>query len=384
MAMPRGKLPAPAARRRVELQRTQRAGAASDLGVGEQTNDELRESEERLRHLLESTDIIPWEADAETWRFTYVGPQAVRILGYPIDRWFEEGFWDAHIHPDDREWAIEFCLRSSRRFERYDFEYRMVSVDGAVVWLHDLVQVVSESGRPKLLRGFMVDITERKRAHQALRDLSGRLIRAQEDERRRIARELHDEFNQRLALLAIDLETLGRDLPAPSAEVAEQVRALSAQVRQLSSDVHRLSHELHPSKLDQLGLVTSLGSLCRELADKHGLRIDFSHRSVPRSIPGDVALCLYRVAQEGLQNVVKHSAATQTRVRLDGRAEAIRLRISDTGVGFNVESPKQDQGLGLVSMRERVRLVNGEFAIESAPARGTRIDVRVPLGPTGS
>jgi len=332
-----------------------------------------------LRLLLETTSAVPWEADARTWRFTYVGPQAVKVLNYPVQQWYEKDFWATHLHPEDRQRAVDFCESSSRKLADYEFEYRMVSADGRVVWFDDLVSVVSANGVPTLLRGVMIDITERKRAEEALRELTGRLITAQEQERARIARELHDDVNQKLALLAVELELLGQTPPHSPAETTQQARNLSAQVKAMSSDVHRLSHRLHPSKIEQLGLVAAMKSLCRELSLKYDVRVQFSDRDVQGPIPEDIALCLYRIVQEALANVVKHSGARDAWVELVGSPTAIHLRISDPGRGFNPNSVKGSEGLGLVSMQERVHLVGGEIAIESQPAKGTRINVRVPL-----
>jgi PAS domain S-box-containing protein len=344
-----------------------------------QADEALRASEERLRELTETTHVIPWEADARTWRFTYVGPQAERMLGYPIDRWYEDDFWAAHIHPDDRDFAVRLCAQSAERLDHYEFEYRMLAADGAPVWLHDLVSVVRENGQPVLLRGFMVDITARKQTEQALRHLSARLICAQEDERGRIARELHDDLNQRLALLSIGLEQLRQKPPASSARAREQLEELLSRAREISSDVQRISHRLHPSKLEHLGLVAALRGLCTELSEPRRVEIGFRHNQVPRPLPGDVALCLYRVAQEALHNVVKHSRARSAQVELIAGPRSLRLTVTDSGVGFVPDSASGNDGLGLVSMRERLRLLGGELAIHSRPGNGTRVEARLPL-----
>jgi len=236
----------------------------------------------------------------------------------------------------------------------------------------------------------IVDITERKRAEEDLREsrrelraLTGRLLRAQETERRRIARELHDDVNQGLALLAVHLDLLGQGPPESRAQLGERMKEMSDRVKQLSSAVHGLSTLLHPSKLEQLGLVAAVRGLCREMAPAHGLAIDFVDQAMPSSIPDDIALCLYRIAQEGLRNVTKHSGARHARVDLNGGEGGIFLQIVDDGAGFDRDSLEGKEGLGLVSMRERLRLVGGTIVVDSRPSVGTRIEVHVPLPPLG-
>ena len=232
----------------------------------------------------------------------------------------------------------------------------------------------------------IIDITQRTEAERGLREnqrelrvLTGRLLQAQESERRRIARELHDDLSQGLALLSVQLDLLGQKPTESSAQLAEQMHDLSDQVKQLSSSVHDLSRQLHPTKLEQLGLVAAVSGLCKELSQSHDLRIEFLHHNVPEGIVADTALCLYRIAQEALRNVIKHSGAQSADVELSGDADAICLRIADDGTGFDSKSVDGTGGLGLVSMRERLRLVRGEIAINSHPSGGTRIEVRVPV-----
>ncbi|HYK91278.1 MAG TPA: ATP-binding protein, partial [Acidobacteriota bacterium] len=148
---------------------------------------------------------------------------------------------------------------------------------------------------------------------------------------------------------------------------------------EVSSDIHNLSHELHPSKLDSLGLVAAVGGFCREFSTQHGLHVQFAHHQVEGRIPKDVTLCLFRIIQEALRNVLKHSGASEARVELTGHSGRIELCVSDSGTGFDPESSKGIPGLGLISMRERLRLVGGHLAIESEPSHGTRIRARVPL-----
>ena len=221
---------------------------------------------------------------------------------------------------------------------------------------------------------------ELRQSRNELRILTGRLLESREIESRRIARELHDDLGQGLALLTIEMQLLGQKPPEAASELGERLQAVLARLKQLSSSVHDLSYQLHPSKLEQLGLVATIGSLCRDLADSHGLKVEFRHDQVPPLSP-DTAVCLYRIAQEGLSNAIKHGRARQAEVELTGTADSVSLRIIDHGRGFD---PRQrpGSGLGLISMRERVVHLGGEIAIESQPSRGTRLHVRVPVRET--
>jgi PAS domain S-box-containing protein len=337
----------------------------------------LEEATEHYRQLLESTNAIPWEADAKTWMFTYVGPQAVDLLGYPRELWLEKDFWVDHIHPEDRAKTIDDCQKFSAQRENYELEYRMITADGRVIWLEDIVNVMKQEGDPVTLRGFMLDITERKSLEDLQRNTSARLINAQEEERSKIARELHDDFGQRLALLAVDIQGLGQRISEPEFEGAKSLDKLWSQTRKLSTDLHRLSHQLHPAILHQLGLGPAIRSLCVETSEQYGIQIKFTEHGVPASVSEDIALCLYRTVQEGVRNIVKHSGAKDAKVELTGGPDTIHLRIADRGVGFDPETTK-GKGLGLISIEERIRLVQGEMSLQSRPAHGTCIDLRIP------
>jgi signal transduction histidine kinase len=208
--------------------------------------------------------------------------------------------------------------------------------------------------------------------------MSGRLITAQEEERTRIARELHDDLSQRMAVLQIGLEQFKQGLPDISPTAQQQLRTVAETAKEVSTDIHNLSHQLHPARLELLGLVASLKGFCGEFSAQHELAVQFIHSKVPGQIPKDVTLCLYRITQEALQNVVNHSGSAEAKVELSGHPDEIRLCISDSGRGFDVESVKGVAGLGLISMRERLRLVGGHLSIESEPSHGTRIRVRIP------
>lgn len=607
----------------------------------------LHESLERVRLLLETTDAVPWEADARTCRFTYVGPQAVTLLGYPVDRWYEKDFWMNHIHPEDRDYATDFCLKSSINRDNYEFEYRMLSSTGEAVWLHDIVNVVRENGEPRTLRGFLFDITERKRAEEALekqraflrqvidispnfifakdregrftlvneavahaygttvedligktdadfnpnveeveffrrmdlevmdalqekciqeevitdaygrlrwlqtvkrpiigedgtanqvlgsatditerkraeeavreseerfrvmadtapvmiwvagtdtlctylnkpwldftgrtleqemgngwvegvhpddlqhcldtylaafdarrdftmeyrlrrhdgeyrwiidtgiprvtsegtfagyigscfditerkraeealleseaavresrkalQDLAGKLLAAQEAERRRLAREMHDDLTQRLAVLAIEAGKLEVQLKSAGNEVAENLRNMKEQMVKLAADVHAISRQLHPSILDDLGLVDAVEAECTSFTQREGVLVTYEPENVPETVPKDLGLCLYRITQEALRNIAKHAKTHEAHVSLVGRDGVIILTIQDPGVGFTPIKVRGKRGLGLDSMEERARLVQAELSVRSQPGEGTVIEVRAPL-----
>lgn len=223
------------------------------------------------------------------------------------------------------------------------------------------------------------DITRRRQAEEELRYLGGRLISAQEEERSRIARELHDDLNQRMALLSIEMEQLGQKIPRKQQHLRSGLQALWMRVQEISGEIHRLSYQLHPAKLDHLGLAAALNSFCEELSARHELRIEFRQRGFPAALPKDITLCVFRIAQESLRNVIKHSGAGRAQVVLERTEREVRLRVLDAGSGFDPESAKTKKGLGLISMRERLRLVGGKISIKSQPEHGTEIDVVVPL-----
>jgi signal transduction histidine kinase len=182
-----------------------------------------------------------------------------------------------------------------------------------------------------------------------------------------------------LALQAVELELIGQRPPTAAAEITSRMQELSAQMKKLSAEVHRISHDLHPAKLTQLGLTAAIAELCTAASSVHQIPTSFDHNSIPRSLPLGMTLCLYRVAQESIQNAVKHSGAKHVGVELNLQQNEIRLCVADNGSGFDVESQQGTKSLGLVSMRERVRLVRGHIRIESKPGQGTRLTVRIPV-----
>ena len=341
-----------------------------------QAGSATRHTQRQYEGLVGSLEAIVWRADAATCICTYVSEQAERVLGYPSHEWVQQpDFKHAHLHPDDSMKVLALYRRAAQDLAHHRVDYRMIAADGRELWFHECLHSVMEDEGCHELIGIMMDITDRKTTEQSLLEMTGRLIRAQEEERCRIARELHDDFNQRLALVAIGLERLAQTLESESA-VAE-ISDLYQLTQEIASDVHRLSHQLHSAKLEHLGLVPALKGLCREFSEQYGAQIDFVHRNVPHTITKDSALCLFRVVQEALSNTLKHSGVRTGRVELYGNRGILHLCIVDAGAGVDLRSVSAKGHLGLVSMKERVRAAGGTIAVESRPSRGTRISVHL-------
>lgn len=248
--------------------------------------------------------------------------------------------------------------------------------DGTTTWVRwEIRPWRTSSGVVGGILIFAEDITHRKEMEEAISGLSRKVIESQEQERARIGRELHDDINQRLAMLAVELEQVQGN---PS-EVASRVQELRKQTIEISNDVQALSHELHSSKLEYVGAIKGMKRWCMEFGERQGIQIEFKSTEVQGSVAPETGLCLFRVLQEALHNASKHSGAGRVEVQLREDSGEIHLVISDSGRGFDSETAMQGGGLGLVSMRERVQLVNGTIAVESMLHGGTTIHVRVPL-----
>lgn len=223
------------------------------------------------------------------------------------------------------------------------------------------------------------DTSQHKTAEARLRELSGKIINAVEEERRRLARDLHDDTSQTLALMGLEVEQIIQVLPSNCSDAQRRLKDLWKRNQETSIEVRRLAHHLHPSKLEYLGLIAAVKSFCNDLSEHQGIRIQFKHFDVPSSIPKATALCIYRVIQESLRNVVKHSGAEKAQVVISCTPDDITLCISDEGVGFDPDSNETRTGIGLIGMRERLLLIGGGISIDSQPSKGTRISARIPL-----
>jgi signal transduction histidine kinase len=220
---------------------------------------------------------------------------------------------------------------------------------------------------------------ELQRHEQTLSRLTGRIINAQEAELRRLSRELHDDLTQRLAALSLDAALIERQLSPVQPQAVQALRDLRGRLTDIAEDVHNLSRQLHPSILDDLGLVQAVQAECDAFIKKTGIDVSLEPADLPDSISQDLALCLYRIIQEGLQNIGKHAQAVAASITLQGFSGGINLVVRDNGIGFDPAQAKQKAGIGLSSMRERVRLVNGTLNIVSEPGKGSEIQIFIPL-----
>ena len=290
-----------------------------------------------------------------------------------------ETFYRA-LHPDDVERVTRTWRHAVADRQPYETEYRSRRPDGTIRWIYARGSAYyDETGKPICMVGVVFDITERKEIEQDRLDLSGRLIKAQEAERRHLARELHDDFSQRVALLATKLQIILDAVGNSRSNVSERLRELLKTVNEFGAEVHSLSHSLHSSKLEILGLSRSVSSFCRDFSKQHRIQIDFHQTALPEPIPFETTLCLFRVVQEGLQNVNKHSHASRAEVRLVSSVTAISLMLRDNGVGFDLSKNYASNGIGILSMKERARMLNGTLEIRSAPMKGTEITLTIPL-----
>ena len=253
--------------------------------------------------------------------------------------------------------------------------------EGGPTWLRwEIRPWQNLDGVPGGIVIFSEDITRRKNAEEALLGMSRRLIEAHEQERTRIGRDLHDDVVQRLALLAIELGAVQQDVPDSASELRTRIGKLQNETTRITNDVQSLSHELHSSKLDYLGIVGAARSFCKEFSKHQKVKIDFQSHDLPTALPTELSLSLFRVLQEALRNAKKHSGVKRFEVRLWGSTEEVHLTISDLGVGFDTGTAMKSTGIGLASMQERLRLVDGELSINSQPRGGTTIHARVPFG----
>jgi len=346
----------------------------------EQAAHVVRESEERFRLVANTAPVMIWTAGTDRL-CTYVNQPWLEFTGRLLEAELGNG-WAEGVHNEDVKRCLETYARAFDQRQSFAMEYRLRRKDGEYRWIVDIgVPRFNPDGTFAGYIGSCLDVTDRKLAEEALASVGRRLIEAQEEERKWIARELHDDIGQRIALVAVELDRCGQQVTNAPTIVRDHIRQASQLVSDVSDDIQAISHRLHSSKLEYLGLATAAKTFCRDLSEQRHVRIEFKHSDIPTALPKEISLCLFRVLQEALQNAVKHSGAADVSVKVQGTLDGIHLTVSDSGVGFNWRHAVNGRGLGLISMRERLRLVNGELSIQSEPGRGTTILARVPHGP---
>jgi PAS domain S-box-containing protein len=379
-----------------------------DITEQRRTREALRHSRERYRTLYTKTPALLHSIDGEH-RVVDVSEHWLEVLGYERDEVIGRKFTD-FLTDESRRFAGSFSLPEViERGEARNLEYRIVTKGGDVRDVR-LSAIAERDVDDRFVRSLAVleDVTERKRAEaalreanaemecrvaertaelrrsqDALRDLAGKLLAAQEEERRRLAREIHDDLTQRLAGLAMLTGRLEQELPEGiGAEAARQLGEINRELTSLSGDVHTLSRQLHPSTLENLGLEDALRSECESFSHRSGIEVAFTSRNVPPGISPELGIAFYRIAQEGLRNVASHAGVEEARVTLEGDADRLRLSIEDRGAGFDPACPSRTRGIGLASIEERARLVGAEISIDAAPGRGTTLVVRAPIAGT--
>ncbi len=352
----------------------------SDITERKRAESALRESEERLVLAAQAGKMYAYDWDVATDTIMR-SPEYVNILGLsgPPMQLTRLQILD-RVHPDDRAVLIGSVDQVSPANPTSQITYRMLRPDGAVIWLETCGRAFFDA-HGKLVRtiGMVADITERKLAEEALANVSRKLIEAQEQERSRIARELHDDIGQRLAILTVQLDQLHKEPSDFPPALRNHILELGQESSKVAADVQFLSHELHSSRLAYLSIAAAMKGFCQEFGGHQHMEVDFKSHDVPSSLPPDISLCLFRVLQEALRNAAKHSGVRYFEVRLWGTPDQIHLTIKDSGAGFELEAARTNRGLGLTSMEERLKFVGGEFSIESQPMLGTTIHGRVPF-----
>jgi len=478
--------------------------AHNDITERKRAEEALRDSKEQFQRLVETTNAIAWEADGESWCFTYVSPQVTKLLGYETAEWYERDFWVRHLHPEDRQYAIDFCAESSKHLSEYEFEYRMIAANGQSVWLRDLVSVVHGKDGRKALRGYLIDITDRKTAEASLRDseerlrnllenipdhvaildrlgniryvnhtapgftpeqvlgkqlssflqpessaraeqcledvfntgttcnleasdvnlrsyriryvpviqdgavasalvvatditeqkrteksrrhLAERLAFAREDERRSLARQLHDEACQNLSAGSIYLEQLSvkldRSLPE-EASLKHDLSKVNNLIQLTQETLRQTARALHPSILEHYGLVTALRSFTRDLS----MLTDRSRVVFEIDVDPDfprfnqmVETSAYRIVQEATTNAFKHAQAQRISIKLSLQGNNASIVVEDDGRGIDYTAVSDNHGIGLAAIRERAELIGATIDISTRVARGTSLTLSIPLG----
>jgi len=341
------------------------------------SDDALRDSEEKLALAAESAGAGIWILDLASGRY-WVTPRALELLGLSEGQDVTLDRFLGMVHTDDLDAVRQTIREVVSSGEEGQVEYRVVRPDGTVRWLASRGRArLDEPNGPGRLMGVSVDVTERKHLEEVTRSLTGRIIAAHEEERARLARELHDDITQRVACMSVEVARLEAQTSTPAME--ESLRGLRKDLARMGEDVHALSYRLHPSILAELGLTEAIRAECERFTRQHGIAVELTLEEVPDSMPPEASLCLFRVAQEALRNVARHSGARGVALTIAKQREGLQLEVRDDGQGFDATVPPRPPALGLSGMRERVRHLGGRLDVESTPLRGTSVLAWLPL-----
>ena len=354
-------------------------GIAQDITERKNAEGELRASEEKFRRVFRDAGVGMVIVSPEG-RLLAANESFCECLGYTEEELLQKTIESVTLPEDWPSFSqrLREALEQGVSFQKV--EKRCLHKSGRIVMTESSASLIrGPSGEPWYVVGEVLDITQRKLAEEALSGLSGRLIEAHEEERTWVARELHDDFNQRVALLAMILEKVKQELPNSKHAARSSIEEASQHVAELGSDIQALSHRLHSSKLEYLGLAAAAAGFCRELSTRQNVEIEFHTQDIPKELPQEVALSLFRVLQEALQNAVKHSGVRRFEVSIASAPNEIHLSVQDSGVGFDLQKAMSGHGLGFASMKERMKLIDGHLFIELKPQGGTSIHARAPL-----
>ncbi len=358
--------------------------AHTDISSRKKAEKKLRQAELAYRTVADYT------YDWEYWRgpdgiFKYISPSCERITGYQAEEFIDNPeLLEQIIVPEDRNIWFDHRQEAINELKRGEVQFRIRRKDGEVCWIEHACQEILD-GQGKFLgsRASNRDITRRKQSEEALiksqeeaKLLTGKLLKAQESERALLARELHDDITQRLAILNIEVDELEIKHPSLSKPFKEKLRKIGDNLGALSSDVHMISRQLHPSILYDLGLMKAVEIESKNFSRLYGLSPKLELDTTIKDVPRETAICIYRILQEGLKNIGKHARATNIQVRLYKENDSICLLLKDDGIGFELDSTVELAGIGLSSMAERARMINADFSIESVPGKGTAIKLK--------
>jgi PAS domain S-box-containing protein len=340
------------------------------------TEVELRRSEEKFSKSFRHSPLAISLTTTNDDLYIEVNETFEQLTGWAHGEVTGRGPRDVKLWVDPNQ-RIAFVKQLLEEGHVENLEVRLCRKDGQIRTTLGSAELIDVGGESCALSVF-ADITERKHAEETLASVSRRLIEAQELERTRIARELHDDINQRIAMLSVDLDRLQQSISGSDRQTSIRIKALQGRLSDIGLEVQTISHRLHSSKLEYLGLAVACKSFCREVAERHKVTVEFAAEDIPPGVSKDVSLCLFRVLQEALSNAIKYSGVQHFEVRLCRVSDDVQLVVRDHGRGFDVDAALRGEGLGLISMRERASLVKGIVSITSTPTGGTEVNVRVP------